>query len=80
MPRIDIPGRGALLRQDMTLENLYKVTISVIYRIHIALSLLLERVLKLRYMVIRKRCFVSLYAAIRVQMSLGVLKKKSHLR
>ena len=28
MPRIDIPGRGALLRQDMTLENLYKVTIS----------------------------------------------------
>ena len=28
MPRIDIPGRGALLRQDMTLENLYKVTTS----------------------------------------------------
>lgn len=28
MPRIDIPGRGALLRQDMTLENLYKITVS----------------------------------------------------
>lgn len=28
MPRIDIPGRSDLLRQHMTLENLYNITIS----------------------------------------------------